>query len=717
MVCLSPAAAAGQGAGSGFVQVGGELAPADAVGAAGFGSAVALSGDGRTMVVGGPQDSGRVGAAWVDEWTGSAWSELGKLTPVAGGGTNVSFGSAVAISADGSTALVGGPGSGEVDVFARSGGGWSLQATLSPQGLVAPAPCTGCGPPGTSFGSSVALSADGDTALVGASTDTCENCGAVVAFVRSAGSWVQQGSPLRPTDETTSHPADRAVPIGGFGSSASLSANGDTGLIGDPNDGAGCITACAGPGAAWVFTRQGQAWSQLGGKITAPGGGFFFGTGGLAADGNSALIGGTPVVPLFTRSGSGWVAQSNAISRYVHFDEGAGLSGDGHTALLTGADCGGGVAGSFVDTGAGWAAEPQLVASGAQVGSGGVSDEALSGDGSIAVLDQSFANGGAGAVWTFAHRTAPFAVPTVTRVTPGALAPGGLGTQVAISGSGFSGTTSVTFGGIPAQSFCVVSPSEILATWSPSQPPPLGPAAVVVSTPAGSSPTPSVPNFYVTTGPSTPTRVRATAGDRAATVTFTGSRATGSPITYTVRANPSGRTVQTSRTRATITGLTPGKGYTFTVLASDPLGSSPRSKPSNTVTAAPAVGGMRISGIQTRAPRLRFTLHTGTGTRRVRSLTIALPPGLRFRTTRAGISVGAKHDLRLIRGRLRIVLEAPARELRVAIAPPALTASASLTRRAQRHAHARRPLALRFTITVAEPRGTTTTLRASASFR
>jgi hypothetical protein len=564
----------------------------------------------------------------------------------------------------------------------------------------------------------VALSADGDTALVGASTDTCPNCGAVVAFVRSAGSWVQQGSPLRPTDETTND-GNAKVPNDGFGSSVSLSADGNTGLIGDPNDGAGCITACAGPGAAWAFTRQGQTWSQLGGKITGPVGDFFFGTGVLAADGNSALIGAQVVAPLFTRSGSSWVPQFNAITRYLHFDEGAAFSGDGNTALLTGADCGGGVAGSFIDTSAGWAAEPELVASGGQVGSGVVSDEALSGDGSIAVLGESFANGGPGAVLTFAHRTAPFTVPTVTGVTPGALAPAGLGTQVAISGSGFSGTTSVTFGGIPAQYFCVVSPSEILATWSPSQPPSLGSADVVVSTPAGSSPTPSVPNFYVTTIPSTPTGVRATAGDHAATVTFTRSPATGSPITYTVKSDPSGRTVETGGARATITGLTPGRGYTFTVLASDPLGSSPPSTPSNRVTPAPApaVGPMRISGIQTGAPRLRFTLHTGTGTPGVRSLTIALPPGLGYRTTRAGISIGAKHHLRLIRGRLRIVLKAPARELRVAIAPPALAASASLTRRAQRHAHARRPLALRFTITVAEPGGTTTTLHASASFR
>ena len=723
LASVSPGAAAGQAAGSGFVQVGAKLAPTDTVGAAAFGSALALSASGRTMVVGGPTDNGGDGAAWAYEWTGSGWSESGKLTPVAGGGPAAHFGSAVAISGDGSTALVGGgntatlsgSGSGEVDVFERSGGSWSLQATLSAQGLVAP--CAGCS---ATFGSSVALSADGETALVGASTDTCPNCGAVVAFVRSGGSWVQQGPALRPTDETIDNGPGK-VPYGGFGSSVSLSADGNTAVVGDRNDGAGCVTACAGPGAAWVFTRQSQTWSQLGAKVTAPAGDFFFGTGVLSADGNSALIGGGPLAQVFTRSGSSWVPQVNAITRYRQFGEGAAFSGDGNTALLTGSqDCVGGVAGSFVDTSAGWAAEPQLVASGAPVGPAAVSGEALSGDGSIAVVGESSIDSSAeGAVWTFAHRTVPFTVPAVTGVTPNAVSLEGLGTQVAVTGSGFSETTSVTFGGIPASYFCVVSPSEILATWSPSQSPRLGPADVVVSTPAGSQPTPSVSNFFVTTVPSTVTRVRATPGDHSATVTFTASPATGSPITYTIRSDPSDRTVRTRGTPATITGLTPGTRYTFTVLASDPLGSSPSSPPSTAVMpySPPTVRGVHISGLRSGAARLGFTLHAGKGTSGLRLLTIAPPHGLRFRTVLHGISIGVKHHLRLLRGRLRIVLKTPARDLRIAIASPALAESARLTRRARTHAHARRPLTLRFTYTVAEPGGTTTKLHASASFR
>ena len=475
-----------------------------------------------------------------------------------------------------------------------------------------------------------------------------------------------------------------------------------------------------------MFTRQGQTWLQLGAKLTGPGG-FFFGTGVLSADGSSALIGGAPLAQVFTRSGSSWVPQLNAITHYrqIGFGEAVAFSGDGKTALLAGSqDCGGGVgvAGSFVDTSAGWAAEPQLVASGAQVGRGAApGDQALSGDGSIAVLGGSPIDGSeVGGVWTFVHRTVPFTVPAVTGVTPNAASPGGIDTQVAITGSGFSGTTSVTFGGVPASYFCVVSPSEILAAFNPTTlgPATLEPADVVLTTPAGRSPTPPGPNLYVTS-PSTPTGVRATAGEHAATVTFTASPATGSPIIYTIRSDPFGRTVQTGGTRAAITGLTPGRSYTFTVLASDPLGSSPPSTPSNAVMAysRSKVGGVRVSGLLSRAPRLRFTLHAGTGTGGLRLVTIAMPPGLRFRTIRHGISISVNHHLRLLRGRVRIVLNTPARDLRIAIVPPALAESARLTRRARTHAHARQPLTLRFTITVADPDGTTTTLHAAASFR
>jgi len=98
-----------------------------------FGSSVALSADGSTALVGGPQDDNGAGAVWVFTRSGGAWSQQGpKLTAGDEGGAG-QFGSSVALSADGSTALVGGPQddsyAGAAWVFTRSGATWTQQGS------------------------------------------------------------------------------------------------------------------------------------------------------------------------------------------------------------------------------------------------------------------------------------------------------------------------------------------------------------------------------------------------------------------------------------------------------------------------------------------------------------------------------------------------------------------------------------------------------------
>jgi len=76
---------------------------------------VALAGDGNTAIMGGPDDNhcpdfadnclGAVGAVWVFTRSNGIWTQQAKLPTAAG---TPSQGSAVAISADSSTALVGG---------------------------------------------------------------------------------------------------------------------------------------------------------------------------------------------------------------------------------------------------------------------------------------------------------------------------------------------------------------------------------------------------------------------------------------------------------------------------------------------------------------------------------------------------------------------------------------------------------------------------------
>ena len=73
-----------------------------------FGFSVALSSEGTTAVMGGPHDSEGVGAAWVFTRSGSTWTQQGsKLTGSEEIGAG-QFGSSVALSSEGNTALSGG---------------------------------------------------------------------------------------------------------------------------------------------------------------------------------------------------------------------------------------------------------------------------------------------------------------------------------------------------------------------------------------------------------------------------------------------------------------------------------------------------------------------------------------------------------------------------------------------------------------------------------
>ena len=152
-----------------------------------FGFSMALSADGNTALIGAPLDSGHAGAAWVFTRSGGIWSAQG-LNLIGGGETGPGeFGFSVALSADGSTALIGGltdnANAGAVWAFTRSGGIWSPQGTK----LVASDESGG-----GEFGESVALSADGNAALIGAGADST-SAGAVWRFTRSSAAWSQQG--------------------------------------------------------------------------------------------------------------------------------------------------------------------------------------------------------------------------------------------------------------------------------------------------------------------------------------------------------------------------------------------------------------------------------------------------------------------------------------------------------------------------------------------
>jgi hypothetical protein len=262
------------GSGSSWAQQGPKLEGGEAIGAARFGRSVAVSADGGTALIGGAGDHGHRGAAWVFARTGSSWAQQGAKLTGREASPGALFGRSVALSADGSSALIGGPGDagyrGAAWAFTRSGSSWA------PSG-----PTLGGGEEEQGegrFGYSVALAADGQTAIVGARSDN-EGAGAAWAFTRAGAAWLQQGSKLTGGEEAGA---------GEFGASVALSAGGNTALLGGPGDGASV-------GAAWVLARSGGAWSQPDAKLTAVGeiGNGRFGAGvALSENGLSALIGG-----------------------------------------------------------------------------------------------------------------------------------------------------------------------------------------------------------------------------------------------------------------------------------------------------------------------------------------------------------------------------------------------------------------------------------------
>jgi len=86
--------------------------------------------------------------------------------------------------------------------------------------------------------------------------------------------------------------------------------------------------------------------------------------------------------------------------------------------------------------------------------------------------------------------------------------------------------------------------------------------------------------------PGAPTSVSAIAGDALATVRFTAPNVIGgSPIIlYTVTSNPGGITATRAGSPIAVTGLANGTAYTFTVTATNAVGTGPASSPSNSVT-------------------------------------------------------------------------------------------------------------------------------------
>ncbi len=153
----------------------------------GLGTSIAISADGRVVLAG--VNRGK-GAAWIFRSAGGGTWIGQKLTPRDPKGQSSFFGYSLALSESGSTALIGGPGDagfrGAAWVFTRQGTTWKQQGSK----------LVGKGEVGADrFGWSVALTGDGSQALVGGPRDR-DSVGAAWSFSRSGSNWRQSGNKL-----------------------------------------------------------------------------------------------------------------------------------------------------------------------------------------------------------------------------------------------------------------------------------------------------------------------------------------------------------------------------------------------------------------------------------------------------------------------------------------------------------------------------------------
>jgi hypothetical protein len=208
-----------------------------------FGSSVAISGN--TIVVG--MCEGVRGAAFIFEKPPGGWQSTSDYT-VALYGKNLTFGN---VAIDGDTIVAAGwpP---QVGVFVKPTEGWKTgteTAVLTPSSLQY----------GQDFGPDLAIS--GNTIIVGGwENDGLNSAGSAFIYVKPPSGWVNS------TETADLTPSD-GFPWEGFGFSVSI--NGETAVVGawEENQGAG---------AAYVFTEPGDGWRSMTetAKLTAYNSGF-----------------------------------------------------------------------------------------------------------------------------------------------------------------------------------------------------------------------------------------------------------------------------------------------------------------------------------------------------------------------------------------------------------------------------------------------------------
>ena len=282
-----------------------------------FGSHVALSEDGKTLLVTGGTSSS-LGHVWTYTLHEGVWvpdaetlADPIKTNPVYDHDKpGFQFGNALALSGNGSVALVADEPQGAAVLYRRVGSEWQEVTSFS-NGKAEP----------SEFGIAVALSGNGHDALVAAPSTEL-----VYSYSDSGGSWKQTG-----TFPYFAYDGQRNV-------SVALDREGDTAISGE---------YLSGTARVWLEKPGSGAWEEQA-KLTEPSGPAqeeFGSDVSLSASGSKALIlafGGEGVAAYeYTRTGSSWSQQSTrleapieSLGRGIGYIPEVALSAEGDTALL-----------------------------------------------------------------------------------------------------------------------------------------------------------------------------------------------------------------------------------------------------------------------------------------------------------------------------------------------------------------------------------------------
>lgn len=288
-----------------------------------FGEAVAIAGD--ALLVGATGVDGQ-GAAYVFRFDGTNWSQDAKLVPavIAPGDE---FGQSLDLSDDGTVAVIGSnadvmgeSNAGAAYVFRFNGSVWTEEAIL-----VSTDP-----DPFDDFGFGIALSADGNTVVIGSQNDdtVAPSAGAAHVFRFNGATWDHEAKLLSPTPQFGQS----------FGNGTTISGDGNLAVVSSTNE------------AAHVFRFDGATWNLEATLAVEDSSGEAV---SVSADGSLLVVGavqnGPGVAFVFRFDGTQWFQEVKFVpldaDLNVFFGLGVALAADGETALIGDAnESGGGAA-------------------------------------------------------------------------------------------------------------------------------------------------------------------------------------------------------------------------------------------------------------------------------------------------------------------------------------------------------------------------------------